>query len=203
MAVLSDRDARVWRELAGRIAGRVEDRLGGGVLANRTVGPGHRWRLAPVGLALRRARPAARSVAGAAPFVLRTDVRAFYPSVDASVLYRSLRAATVDPDDADLASDMVEAWASLGHAGLPVGPAASAVLANAVLAPVDAQLPDVRWLRWVDDYLVGLASAPAGDVVLDRIDHALVRLGLRRSEAKTFLADGGAVRWPGASSGIG
>jgi hypothetical protein len=203
MAVLSGRDARAWHALAGRIAEALEVGLDRRVLANRAVIAGRRWGLEPLRPALARARTAARLETGAGS-VLGTDVRAFYPSVDPSVLYRCLTGLAIDRADAGLAADMVDGWAGHGHPGLPIGPPGSAVLANAVLAPVDRHLRDLRWLRWVDDYLVALPSEDAGATVVERIDDALADLGLRRSEAKTVLVDEGPVRWPGGwSSAIG
>jgi hypothetical protein len=202
MAALSDRDAREWHQLAGRITDVLEVRLDRRVMANRALVAGRRWRLEPLRPALVRARAAARLEADGTAGVLCTDVRAFYPSVDPSVLYRCLSSVAVDRSDAGLAADMVEEWANLGHPGLPIGPPGSAVLANAVLAPVDRRLQDLRWLRWVDDYLVALPSQSAAATAVDRLDDALENLGLRRSEAKTFLVDGGPLRWPGGWSSV-
>jgi hypothetical protein len=195
MALLSERDHRAWSDLGRRIAGTVEAQLSDRVMAHRARAHGPAWSLEPIGEALRRARVAA---AGAQVRVaLRTDVTAFYPSVAPGLLFRSLRRLSVAPDDASTAADLLEAWGSEGYPGLPIGPPASAVLANAVLAPVDDILPQFGWLRWVDDYLVTVASERAAPVVLDRIDHALEELGLSRSSAKTTLVEGGRPRWPG------
>jgi Reverse transcriptase (RNA-dependent DNA polymerase) len=202
MAVLSDCDAGAWDALAGRIAGVLERTLDRRVMANRALVGRSRWRLERLRPSLRRARSAAHLGTGRAPEVLGTDVRAFYPSIDASVLFRCLNQSRVDRADASAAADMVEGWATLGHPGLPIGPPGSAVLANAVLAPVDRRLRDLRWLRWVDDYLFALPSRTAAATTLDRIDDALGDLGLRRADAKTFLVDGGPLRWPGGRTSL-
>ena len=169
LAHLGPRDAAVWGALGTRLRPLVERRLGATVLADLAD---------PRGLAprLRRARLLAAAMAGRLD-VVSTDVRSFYPSVEPTLLYRSLRAIDAGHEDAALAADMTDGWGSEGLGGLPIGPPASAVLAGAVLLPVDAALPG-PFLRWVDDYLLP-ASA------LDRFDEALGVLGLARSEQKT------------------
>jgi hypothetical protein len=196
MAELSDRDAAGWRETVRAMTPDVDRRLDERVLANR-VDAGERWRTEPVGRSLTRARRAARTIATKAGVVLHTDVAAFYPSVDAPVLARSLRGAGADPRTARRAADLIEGWSSFGYPGLPIGPPASAILANAVLASVDAALEGILWLRWVDDYLVGLPSEGTAAMVLDRFDERLDALGLHRSERKTRLVEGGPCVWPG------
>ncbi|MGH2547284.1 MAG: RNA-directed DNA polymerase, partial [Actinomycetota bacterium] len=100
------------------------------------------------------------------------------------------------------AADMLDGWGSEGSPGLPVGPAGSAVMANAVLASADAGLSPHPFLRWVDDYLVGVTSERAAVEVLDRLHEALDRLGLRLARSKTALLEAGpTVRWLGTSPG--
>jgi hypothetical protein len=71
------------------------------------------------------------------------------------------------------------------------------VLANAVLAGVDRSLP-FPFLRWVDDYLIAVPSELAAAEAIHRLDQALHRAGLRRSEPKTLLMPGSErVRWLG------
>jgi hypothetical protein len=187
MAILSRHDAIRWHDLAGRVASALQARLGAEVLTNRVHHDRGGWRLAGLGSALRGARLAARRLA--APLLLRTDVEDFYASVTPSVLAASLLRAGSELVDARLAADLVEAWASEGHAGLPIGPPGSAVLANSVLRTGDAALRPLPFLRWVDDYLIGCGTEAEADSALDRLDTALGSLGLTRSHRKTSLVE--------------
>lgn len=201
MAVLCERDDGIWQAIAERVAEAVEPRLTPRVLANRwlTVGDGPR----PVSLAsaLRRARRAAERLSKGSEVVIRTDVGSFYPSVTPSVAFRALDALDVEMEVARDTASMLDGWGSEGYAGLPIGPPGSAVVANAVLAGVDADLQRFRFLRWVDDYLIGV---PLGSVshALDIIDASLDRRGLERSGEKTSILGGGAaLTWPGTYRG--
>jgi hypothetical protein len=187
MARLSEPDAARWHALAGRVAVLVERALPLRVLANRAVGGGRGWSLEPVGPPLRRARALGLRMAGTSA-VVRTDVVAFYPSVTPSMANRTLLDVGAEDADARLAASMLEGWGSEGYPGLPIGPPASAVLANAVLRPVDRAVARFPFLRWVDDYLV---AAPGGSLVteiLERLDESLDALGLSRSVPKTVTA---------------
>jgi hypothetical protein len=200
MALLSERDAATWHHLVERIASALEPRLDRRVLANRTRVRTEAWRLEPAGTALRRARSLSGDLARSGPIVLRTDVSAFYPSVTPSVLARSLVRFGVEPSDVRLAADMLDGWGSEGYPGLPIGPPGSAVLANAVLRPVDLALDGSPWLRWVDDYLIATRSETHAHRLLERIDEGLVRLGLARAAGKTHVAPSGPSHWPGPCS---
>jgi hypothetical protein len=187
MARLSEPDAGRWHALAGRVAVLVERALPPTVLANRAVSGGRGWSLEPVGPALRRARHLARRMASAS-LVVRTDVAAFYPSVTPSTANRALLDVGAEGADARLAAAMLEGWGSDGYPGLPIGPAGSAVLANAVLRPVDRAVASSPWLRWVDDYLIAVPSRSGVEEILERLDESLDGLGLWRSVPKTVTA---------------
>ncbi len=203
MAELSGRDARLWHDLAGRVARVLEPCLDPRVLASRAGLTNGGWRPAPLGPALRTAREAAVRLARRGT-LLRTDVEAFYPSVAPSVLHGALLGIGADPEDARLAADLLEGWGSEGYAGLPVGPPGSAVLAAAVLRPVDGALGGLPFLRWVDDYLVRPRSDRDLVRVLDLLDEALGALGLTRSDRKTGILEGTPrLRWPAEGSGPG
>jgi len=198
LARLSARDAAAWRRAVRGLVPALERVLGPEVLANRT-GPGCSggWRGD-----LRRARRLAAALRRSAPLLLRTDVRAFYPSVTPSALSRALTAAGVPREPAREAMHMLEAWSAGGHAGLPVGPPPSAVLANAVLAPADRALraAGLPFLRWVDDYLIAL---PWGrpEAALEPLDEKLAAWGLLRAPEKTALVDPAEpLRWLGGAS---
>jgi hypothetical protein len=188
---LSPRDAATWDALAGRVVQLLEHALDPRVLAARAVIGQDEWRAAPLGPALRRARATAERLVRKGGTVVATDVASFYGSVRPEVLERALLDVGAAPDDAQLAAAMLEGW---GSEGLPVGPRGSAVLANAVLLPVDRALGDVPFLRWVDDYLLGEPAA------LERLDEALTRVGLTRSARKTRT--GTVLPWPGSGSSL-
>jgi len=178
MARLSPRDAATWNALGAQVAPILERRMDARVLANRATRRGWTWRPADAGPALERARQARSANAGQRA-ALATDVRSFYGSVRPEVLHTALVRAGAGRPAADLAAGMVEAWGI----GLPIGPDGSALLANAVLIPVDGALAGTPFLRWVDDYLLP-ASFP-----LERLDEALEAVGLERSPEKTAPLD--------------
>jgi hypothetical protein len=203
MAVLSRRDHARWSGLAGRVAVAVEPRLSARVVGNRAELGRRTWRPAPLRPALRSARTAASRLGRRWPVLVRTDVSSFYPSVDPSTLYRALVESGVQGAIASAAADLVEGWGSHGYAGLPIGPPGSAIMANAVLCPVDAALEETPFLRWVDDYLLGARSDRHAAQLVDRLDEALERVGLRRSLSKTTTAAGcGGITWPGGGSSL-
>lgn len=189
MAHLSPSDEARWRVLADRAAPLIEARLPPGVVASRAVRGRGGWRLAPVRPALRRARRAAAALARGGA-VLATDVEAFFPSVTPAALASCLIRIGASRADAACAASMLEGWEARGHRGLPVGPIASSILANAVLLPVDLSLAPHVFLRWVDDYLLP-AEHP-----LERFDEALAEVGLRRSERKTVRGVRGVWQTP-------
>jgi hypothetical protein len=127
-----------------------------------------------------------------------TDVRACYPSIGPETLRRSLGPS------ADVVVRLLERFGDGGVRGLPVGPDASAVLANAILGRLDLALrrPGVRHLRWVDDVVLWGGRA---DVVraLARAHRTASELGLELNPTKTaILADRDQVRlraWAGRS----
>lgn len=177
LADLSGPDAAAWERIGRVAAGLVEPRLSCGVLAERIhPGPGSLAR-SPLRAALRRARSLALRLA-AGDAVVSADVRACYASMDPSVVARALVDVGVEREDAALAADMLEGWGSEGHAGLPIGPRASAPVANAVLLRVDRGLGETPFLRWVDDYLIPSEA-------VERLDEVLARVGLARAEHKT------------------
>jgi hypothetical protein len=184
-AVLSDRDERTWNILAQRVASILEPRLDPRVAANRTVLARGVRRVEDLGTGLLRSR----AVAPSRGLLLRTDVEDFYPSITPEVLVRTLAELGVPPQDSRLAGQMIDGWGESGYPGLPIGPVASAVLANAVLASVDTAMGSLHFVRWVDDYLFAVPSEGAITGILDRLDVSLERLHLRRSVPKTELLD--------------
>jgi hypothetical protein len=198
MARLSDRDAKRWHDLAGRIGRALEGRLPRGVLADRLEATPAGWRFRSVRTAFAEARAASTRLASRAGVLVHADVASFYPSVTPTVLASALTGVGADPEDARLAADLMEGWGSEGYLGLPIGPRGSAVLANGVLRPVDRAL-DRPFLRWVDDYLIACSDERDAARALDRIDEALDRIALRRALVKARIEEPRRFRWLGIS----
>ena len=198
MALLSERDVRAWQGLADQVALVVEARLRPSVAANRTLVTPAGVRRVPFSTELPRARRTATRLAARYPVVIRTDVRSFYPSVTPSTIFVSLRDLSVERRTARHVAGMLEGWGSEGYSGLPIGPPGSAVLGNVVLAGVDEELEAWPSLRWVDDYVVGVADERLVPRVLETLDQALARRDLDRSIAKTsVLEQRSGFVWPG------
>jgi reverse transcriptase-like protein len=141
--------------------------------------------------ARRRWRREVRRLGSAAPFVAVTDVRACYPSISPGVLTDRLRALGAP----ETCVHEIGAWARVlresGVDGLPVGPAASALLADAVLSAGDDAIraTGVAHVRWVDDVAIFARDARSRAAALEALRGTWASLGLELHEGKTVLFD--------------
>ena len=174
-------------QLVARSAAAIEELLSPAVMANRVAS----WRVHPPDLALRPWRLERRLFAARlAGFSVRRgavafgDVHRCYASMSPAIVGDALRRAGIPT--AREVEGFLSGLEGLGVEGLPVGPDASAVLANAVLAQVDRTLRDagVEHLRWVDDVVLSGQDAAAA---LSVFRTALASIGLRANETKTRI----------------
>lgn len=176
-------DARAYRQVVAPLTPRIERWLGSGVHANRAMGRGAltTTRLEPWLETRERWDREIRAIDRGV--IVRADVAVFYASVGERALTRALG------DDAEGVLRLLRAFWDDGVTGLPVGPEASAILANAVLAPVDEALrrAGVAPRRWVDDWVVPVPSRRAGGRTLLTLERALGDIGLQLNLAKTGL----------------
>jgi Reverse transcriptase (RNA-dependent DNA polymerase) len=186
ITTLDPADDATYRRLVERATPAIERALSCCVLANRVAGPGldlEDWRAA-------RGRWRRAVAAASEPGVrLRLDVADCYGSIRPRVVADAL-AAVGAADRAELVR-LLHELATAGIPGLPVGPAASAVLANAVLARVDSALDaaGVPHVRWVDDVVVATRSRAHARRLAGEVDRELASIGLRLQDAKTRLED--------------
>ena len=127
-------------------------------------------------------RTAIRSAVAAADVAIVSDVAECYPSIGSIAIRLASRRAAGDPEP--LLAFLASAH-DAGIEGLPIGPAASAAVADAVLAIADARAAAAGLvpIRWVDD----VVFAGSRDQVA-RAERAwraaLHELGLRDHEGK-------------------
>jgi hypothetical protein len=193
LAVLDPSTARRYRGLVARVAARIEARLGPEVVANRvrSAGPGARLRLEEWEPARRRFLQEARRRSRPGDVVAFGDVRACFARITPGAVAVALGGVGCHPSEIGAIRRLLEQLGDAGVPGLPAGPAASAVLANAVLEPVDASLRDagVRFLRWVDDVVAFCPDADAALRTLAVVERALADLGLELAGEKTRVVD--------------
>lgn len=172
----------------------VERSLPAEVVANRVVQitkDPPRIRLEAWKRARGRFRAMAQDLARGSRTILAVDVRGCYAGIGSDSVVSALERVGCRTSDARAVAQAIERFESQGVTGLPVGPAPSAVLANAVLAKVDEDLraAGYRHLRWVDDLTVFTDGTPSAVRGLRIIEGSLAALGLELAEEKTRLLD--------------
>jgi hypothetical protein len=125
--------------------------------------------------------------AGVAVFA---DIEAFYERIAPERLRAGLEACGVDPAVAERVADLLEFWQGRGGVGLPIGPNASRILAEAVLQPIDRRLAaaGIPFLRYADDYRVFAPNVETAQAHLSVLAQAVERAGFTLNERKTKLA---------------
>ncbi len=136
----------------------------------------------------RRADPATR-VLGTA------DIADFYDRLSLDTLRTALLRCSVEPWVVDYTIDLLAFWAVGAGRGLPVGSNASRILAEGVLAGVDAELlaAGADYARFVDDFRFFAPDAATAEAWVGVLHGALAARGLELNRAKTRLADPGTL----------
>lgn len=129
-----------------------------------------------------------RSLAAGASTLAIADVRRCYASISPSTVARALEDLGVGA--AGEVGAFLTRLEGAGGRGLPVGPEASAVLANAVLARADEALRSagIEHLRWVDDVVIAADGPAEAGRAISVLADAVAGLGLRLNETKTRIA---------------
>lgn len=88
--------------------------------------------------------------------VLKADIADFFPHIYHHRLATRLHRATSETYYADAIMRMLGAWGGRVSYGLPIGPAASRLLAELLLDPIDRMLQEqgYKHCRWIDDIRV-------------------------------------------------
>jgi len=190
LARLEPADLRDYRRLVGAFVPSIESGLSPAAFANRALGRGtgawtllEPWRPARAAFRARLRRLERMGAWG------RIDVKDCFGSIEAPALERALRRLGAARREI---RDLLQLLEGLRIRGLPVGPAPSAILANAVLAAADEALEaaGVRSLRWVDDMVVAGRDIDGVKRGLDVAREALAGVGLVANEGKTVFGDG-------------
>lgn len=205
-------DARTGAAYAASVAPfvpAIERALPSAVVANRVVfaridPPAIRlesWRAARS--RFRRLVRAGASGAGAA---LMTDVRECYASIGAPLVAQALEGLGVGRAELASVLALLRGLEAHGVRGLPIGPDASAVLANAVLLRIDRRLAETGFahVRWVDDLIVFADDVGAAEDALGIVRSTLAEMDLAPAEHKTrVVVDPALIRGGGPMPGSG
>jgi hypothetical protein len=177
-----------YRAAVGSLVGRIERSLSPAVIANRAIGAADGWTLrdwrTERSAWRARLRSAADTAARGTVFAV-TDVRECYPSI------RPVTVGSVLGPDASETVALLRRLSAAGVPGLPIGPDASAVVANAILAPLDSAVTGAGagHVRWVDDVALW-GSGSEVRRALEALRRAAARIGLELNPDKTrLLAD--------------
>jgi hypothetical protein len=178
-------------QAVARVTPFVRRALGEGSHANRVFAwhPKDGLILEPWRPARRRWRRQASRLARDARWVATTDVRDCYPSITAVVVAARLHTLGSPAETVDEIESWLRTFGDAGVEGLPIGPSASAVLADAVLSSGDAAIrrSGVEHLRWVDDVAIFATDRRTGLRSLDALRNSLSVAGLELHEGKTMV----------------
>ncbi|MGH2597161.1 MAG: RNA-directed DNA polymerase [Actinomycetota bacterium] len=189
LARLEGSDELRFARAVARAAPHVRRALGEGSHANRVLDwdPEDGLILEPWRPARRRWIRHASRLARDARWVAITDVRDCYPSITMAAVGARLRTIGAPVAAVDEIGSWLRAFAGEGVDGLPIGPPASAVLADAVLSMGDRAigLTGVWHLRWVDDVAIFAPDRRTALRSLDALRKSLSVVGLELHDAKT------------------
>lgn len=193
LVVLSTVDALAFARSVAGASPVILETLGSESHANRVVGwdPVRGPILEPWGRARRRWQRDLRRLGNDARCAAVTDVRSCYASITPGVMSDRLLALGAPEASARQIGSWLEVFRDLGVDGLPVGPPASALLAEAVLSAGDDAIraTGAAHVRWVDDVAILAPDARTRAAALEALRRTWAALGLELHDGKTTLID--------------
>jgi len=145
------------------------------------------WRFRGEGYPRFRKDAAKRAKRWGCELMVRTDVKAYYPSIPAGQLAQDLMRIGCRYGPTSFFLERVLHWQHHdGLTGIPVGPEACGVPGTVYLKPVDVAMLQSTdgYVRYTDDIVYFVAERTAGDL-LATLDESLAERGLRRGVDKT------------------
>jgi len=190
---LGDRAQRSYRSAVARVVPAVELALGPGVISNRARPTVSGFELDAWTPARRRyGRSIATTSTGPWRAAFLGDVQDCFGSITPATIEQTLQRIGAPPDAVRTIVALLRHFEAEGVRGLPIGPEPSALLANAVLDPVDRALAEAvsaPTFRWVDDVVTFAADTGAARQAAEAFERSLERLGLAASPRKCRIVD--------------
>ena len=123
-------------------------------------------------------------------WLIQTDIANFYPSIRLERLKVILSTQGVGDHVVESLSAMLCDWREASAGGLPIGPKASHILAEAALIDADATLIErgIDFVRFVDDYRLFAPDAATAERWLGMLAGILEAEGLALNRAKTSIS---------------
>jgi hypothetical protein len=184
LTTLSADDSAAYALAVDRVAPAIERVLDRGVFTDRALAAGTRGAVTGA-----RARWRAAIVRALRPgtFVIAGDVMDCYPSIAVDTVATGLAAAGAEPAAVAGVRRALGRIEAVGTRGLPVGPAPSALVANAVLAIADRAVRErgATLMRWVDDVIICADDRHTTVRAFDAWTASLRWLGLTPHDGKT------------------
>jgi hypothetical protein len=122
-------------------------------------------------------------------FLVHADVANFYSSIDIGKLCETLTRHGVEDRVIAAADSILRAWAGTSGRGIPTGPSASHILAEAFMLDVDNDLIEmgVDYVRFADDYRLLASNEATARHWLDALSECLGAKGLTLNSGKTSI----------------
>ena len=123
-------------------------------------------------------------------WVVVADIADFYPRLYSHPLENALITATSKKDHVKVINKLLSKWNYSVSYGVPVGPAASRLLAEIAIADVDAALrsDSLNFVRFVDDYRIFVKTEREAYSALALLANSLFEMhGLTLQQHKTYI----------------
>jgi excisionase family DNA binding protein len=192
-AILSLADRIAYQALVSALLSATDATLSPRVYSSRaTSGPPHLFKK-PTKQWIQWHRRVAKEVKAGAVWVAKTDVSAYFESIDHGILFRELAAVGAPEGVLKPLREFLRAWSRTPGRGLPQGPNASRALGNFYLAAVDEAVlaESFNYWRYMDDVMIVAPTKGEATAGIRLFERECRKRGLILSAHKTKLITGG------------